>query len=35
MKMLLKEATKAVSSFDNTGLSVEDIIKKALVYFTR
>ncbi len=31
----VKEATKAVSSFDNSALSVEDIIKKALVYFTR
>lgn len=31
----VKEATKAVSSIDCTGLSVEDIIKKALIYFTK
>lgn len=31
----IKEATKAVSSIDNTGLSVEEIIKKALLYFSK
>ncbi len=31
----VKEATKAVASFDSTTLSVEDIIKRALVYFTK
>ena len=31
----IKEATKAVSSIDTTGLSVEDIIKKALLYFAK
>lgn len=31
----VKEATKAVTSFDNSGMSVEEIIKKALVYFTK
>ncbi len=31
----VKDATKAVSSIDCTGLSVEDIIKKALIYFTK
>ena len=31
----VKEATKAVSSVDTTGLSVEDIIKKALLYFAK
>ena len=31
----VKDATKAVSTIDCTGLSVEDIIKKALIYFTK
>ena len=31
----VKEANRAVASFDNTGLSVEEIIKKALVFFAR
>lgn len=31
----VKDATKAVTSVDCTGLSVEEIIKKALVYFTK
>lgn len=31
----VKEATKAVSSVNVEGLSVEDIIKKALLYFTK
>ena len=31
----VKDATKAVTSFDNSGLSIEEIIKKALVYFTK
>ena len=31
----IKEATKAVASFDSTGLSVEEIIKKSLLYFTK
>lgn len=31
----VKEATKAVSSVNADGLSVEDIIKKALLYFTK
>ena len=31
----VKEATKAVSSVNAEGLSVEDIIKKALLYFTK
>ena len=31
----VKDATKAVSSIDCTGLSVEDIIKKALICFTK
>ena len=31
----VKEATKAVSSVDITNMSVEDIIKKALLYFTK
>lgn len=31
----VKDATKAVSSIDCAGLSVEDIIKKALIYFTK
>lgn len=31
----VKEATKAVSSFDSTNMSVEDIIKKALLYFAK
>lgn len=30
-----REAAKAVSSVDSTGLSVEDIIKKALLYFAK
>lgn len=30
-----KEATKAVSSFDSTNMSVEEIIKKALLYFSK
>jgi Holliday junction DNA helicase RuvA len=30
-----REASKAVSSIDTTGLSVEDIIKKALAYFSK
>lgn len=30
-----REATKAVSSVDTTGLSVEEIIKKALLYFAK
>ena len=30
-----KEATKAVSSVDCTNMNVEDIIKKALLYFTK
>lgn len=31
----VKEATKAVASFDSSSLSIEDIIKKALAYFTK
>ena len=31
----IKEATKAVASFDSTGMSVEEIIKKSLLYFTK
>ena len=31
----VKDATKAVTSVDCTGLSVEEIIKKALIYFTK
>lgn len=31
----VKEATKAVSSFDSTGMPIEDIIKKALLYFSK
>lgn len=31
----VKEATKAVTSFDSTNLSIEDIIKKALAYFAK
>ena len=31
----LKEATKAVTSFDSTNMSIEEVIKKALLYFTR
>lgn len=31
----VKEATKAISSVNAEGLSVEDIIKKALLYFTK
>ncbi len=31
----VKEATKAVSSVNADGLSVEDIIKRALLYFTK
>lgn len=31
----VKDATKAVSSIDCTGLTVEDVIKKALIYFTK
>ena len=31
----IKEATKAVSSFDSTNMSVEEIIKKSLLYFTK
>jgi len=31
----VKDATKAVTSFDTTALSVEEIIKKALMYFTK
>ena len=31
----VKEATKAVTSFDATGLTIEEIIKKALLYFTK
>lgn len=31
----VKEATKAVASVNTEGLSVEDIIKKALLYFTK
>lgn len=31
----VKEATKAVTSFENAGMSVEEIIKKALLYFTK
>ena len=30
-----REAAKAVASVDNNGLSVEDIIKKALLYFAK
>ncbi len=30
-----KEATKAVMSFDSTNMSIEDIIKKALLYFSK
>lgn len=30
-----REAAKAVASVDSTGLSVEDIIKKALMYFAK
>lgn len=30
-----KEATKAVSSFDVTNMSVEEIIKRALLYFSK
>lgn len=31
----IKEATKAVASFDSTNMSIEDIIKKSLLYFTK
>ncbi len=31
----LKEATKAVTSFDSSNMSIEEVIKKALLYFTR
>ncbi len=31
----VKDATKAVTSVDCTGVSVEEIIKKALIYFTK
>lgn len=31
----IKEATKAVASFDASKMSVEDIIKKALLYFSK
>ncbi|MBQ9313845.1 MAG: Holliday junction branch migration protein RuvA [Clostridia bacterium] len=31
----VKEATKAVSSFDSSNMSVEDIIKRALLYFSK
>lgn len=31
----IKEATKAVASFDSTNMSVEEIIKKSLLYFTK
>lgn len=31
----VKEATKAVASFDSTNMSVEEIIKKALLYFAK
>ncbi len=31
----VKDATKAVSSIDCTSLTVEEIIKKALIYFTK
>lgn len=31
----VKDATKAVSSIDCTNLTVEEIIKKALIYFTK
>lgn len=31
----IKEATKAVSSFDSANMSVEEIIKKSLLYFTK
>lgn len=31
----IKEATKAVSSFDSGNMSVEDIIKKSLLYFAK
>ena len=31
----VKEATKAATSFDATGLTIEEIIKKALLYFTK
>ena len=31
----VKEATKAVASFDSSNMSVEDIIKKALLHFSK
>lgn len=31
----IKEATKAVTSFDSANMSVEEIIKKSLLYFTK
>ncbi len=31
----VKEATKAVTAFDSTDLSIEEIIKKALAYFAK
>ena len=31
----IKEATKAVASFDSANMSVEEIIKKSLLYFTK
>ena len=31
----VKEATKAVASFDSTNMTVEEIIKKALLYFSK
>lgn len=31
----IKDATKAVCSFDSTDMTIEEIIKKALLYFTK
>lgn len=31
----VKDATKAVTSFDTTGMSIEEIIKRSLIYFTK
>lgn len=31
----IKDSTKAVTSFDSAGMTVEEIIKKALLYFTK
>lgn len=31
----VKDATKAVASFDSTNMSIEEIIKKALLYFAK